>query len=179
MRQPTRGPRLVGFGAVIVIITVAAACSPLPGDAVDPLYLRHGNKPAAAPPASAPAAPATAGAPSVPSRTAAVPPAIGERIWIGRYRDSRGGGEVTFSLVQREAMVTGIWKLRTGGGGPVSGSIDPSAGRLQLRMENTAPECPGKFEGWAEVRESTLTGAYHGTDCEGTVSDGWLELHAK
>ena len=46
-------------------------------------------------------------------------------------------------------------------------------------MENTAPECPGAFEGWAEIGEASMVGAYHGTDCEGAVSDGRFDLRPR
>ncbi len=86
---------------------------------------------------------------------------------------------MTVSLVQHESAITGMWKLRTGGGGPVSGVVEATGTRLRLTLENTSPECPGKFEGWAELKQAALVGAYHGTDCEGAVSDGWLDLQAR
>ncbi len=46
-------------------------------------------------------------------------------------------------------------------------------------MENTAPDCPGTLEGWAEVDKGTMIGAYHGKDCEGEVRDGRLDLRAR
>ena len=49
----------------------------------------------------------------------------------------------------------------------------------QLRMENIAPECPGTFEGSAEIIETTLIGTYRGKDCEGDVTGGRLELHVR
>jgi hypothetical protein len=44
-------------------------------------------------------------------------------------------------------------------------------------MDNTAPECPGTFEGSAEITDTRLVGTYQGKDCEGPVSNWWLELH--
>jgi len=29
-------------------------------------------------------------------------------------------------------------------------------------MENTAPECPGTFEGWAEITETSFSVTYRG-----------------
>ena len=100
-------------------------------------------------------------------------------MWIGRYRDSRGEGDVTFSLVQGEATVSGTWKLRTGGGGPLTGVSDASGQRFRLRMENTAAACPGILDGWIEIGTAALVGAYRGKDCDGLVSDGRLELHPR
>jgi hypothetical protein len=46
-------------------------------------------------------------------------------------------------------------------------------------MENTAPECPAVFEGSMEISQSVLTGTYQGRDCEGSVTDGRLELRLR
>lgn len=163
-----RGLRTLIFGSALAALVAGGACSPLPGNTFDPVYLKVGGTPGAAPsPASAP-----------PRASAAPLPPGGATVWVGRYRDSRGEGAVTFSLVRTESRLTGMWKLRTGGGGPVTGVIE-AGGRWRLQMENTAPECPGRFEGWVEHRETTLVGAYHGQDCDGPVTDGWLELRTK
>jgi len=115
--------------------------------------------------ASTPAAP-----PAAPART------IGPSVWVGRYQDSRGAGDVTFTIVRGESTVSGTWKLRTGGGGPITGLIDGSGRRMQLRMENLAPECPGTFEGLVDLSQTSLSGSYRGKDCEGAVTDGRLDL---
>lgn len=163
---------LIGiFGTSAVIIASLTGCSPLPGKTVDPVYLKIGTK-------STPESPATA-SPEAKALPVTASAATGASLWIGRYRDSRGEGTVTFSLVRSESSLSGIWKLRTGGGGPITGIVEATGRRWQVRMENTAPECPGTFEGWAEIRETTLVGAYHGSDCEGPVSDGWLELRSR
>ena len=168
-------------GAAMATITMITACNPLPGDSVDPVYLRYRG--AGATPSEAPKDAGSTRADSAASSTARQPasvrPAVADGIWVGPYRDSRGTGELTLSVVQHASSIAGVWSIRTGGGGPVTGSVELGSGRLQIRMQNTAPGCPGTFEGWAEVRGSALIGAYHGTDCEGAVSDGWLELKAK
>ena len=109
------------------------------------------------------------------------PPArtVGPSTWIGRYQDNRGSGDMTFVLMRGESTVSGTWRLRTGGGGPVVGSLEAGGRQLRLRMENIAPECPGTFEGSAEITEKTLTGTYRGRDCQGEVTAGQLELHAQ
>ncbi len=155
------------FGTSMIGIGLAG-CSPLPGQTVDPLYLKIGSKPGGAS-AQTTQVPAKA-SPPVESRASAT------HVWVGRYRDSRGEGEIAFWLVRGESTVSGIWALRTGGGGQVSGVVEANGRRWSLRLESTTSQCPGTFEGWAEVREGTLVGAYHGKDCEGPVSDGWLEL---
>jgi hypothetical protein len=126
-----------------------------------------------------PSPPAPAAPPAVSDAPPQIAREIGPRLWIGRYRDSRGEGDMTFSLVQGASTVSGTWKLRTGGGGPLTGVADASGRRFRLRMENTAPECPGIFNGWVEIRTTTLVGAYRGKDCDGPVADGLLELRPK
>ena len=127
-------------------------------------------------PAPEPRAPASEpSAPSPEPRVAAPVPAS-SGVWAGRYQDSRGTGDVTFTLVRGSSTVSGTWKMRTGGGGPMTGLIEPSGTRIQIRMENLAADCPGTFEGAGEVTGTALAVTYRGTDCEGAVSDGRLEL---
>jgi hypothetical protein len=145
-------------------------------------------------------APASQSAPSVPAISAVPPQGIGEQapaqaaplakavppraparslgpsVWVGRYQDSRGSGDLTFTLVRGESTVSGTWKLRTGGGGPITGLLDETGHRMQLRMENIAPECPGTFEGSADISDTSMVATYRGKDCEGAVTQGKLEL---
>jgi len=116
-------------------------------------------------------APLTKAAPAPPP-----PRTLSPAVWVGRYQDSRGGGDVTFSLVRGASTVSGTWKLRTGGGGPVAGVLDETGRRMQLRMENIAPECPGTFEGSAEISDTAMVATYRGMDCEGAVTNGTLQL---
>jgi hypothetical protein len=163
---------VAGFCAVGL---VATACSPLPGPSLDPMYFKLGTQPdkGSAPGTVPPATAAAKESPQVEVRVA------GSGVWSGRYQDSRGAGQVTFSLVRGVSTVSGTWKLRTGGGGPVTGVVETGGQRWQLRMENTAPECPAVFEGSMEIGQGVLTGTYHGRDCEGPVTDGRLELRLR
>ena len=163
---------LIGiFGTGMVTIATLTGCSPLPGKTLDPMYVKIGTKPASEPTPSA--------SPQAKASPLAAPTPTGASVWVGRYRDSRGEGDVTFSLVRSESSLSGTWKLRTGGGGALTGVVGAIGRRWQVRMENTAAECPGTFEGWAEFGGTTLVGAYHGRDCEGPVSDGWLDLRPR
>jgi hypothetical protein len=124
------------------------------------------------------------GAPVLTPTTGAAPPAkqtvaMRPAVWVGRYSDSRGAGEVTFTLIRGESVVSGTWKLRTGGGGPISGAIAADGHRMTFRMENIVGGCPGTFEGTSEITDTTLVATYHGKDCEGPVNDGRLELRAQ
>ncbi len=171
MSRRQRSTLITMLGASMIGLATLAGCSPLPGNTLDPVFLKYGDKPSPAP--TQIAAPPTKGSPPVESKT------TGTSVWVGRYRDNRGDGEVMFSLVRREATLSGIWKLRTGGGGSFNATIAAGGGKLTFRMENTAPECPGTLEGWAEIGEATMIGAYHGKDCEGVVSDGRLDLRPR
>jgi len=105
--------------------------------------------------------------------------ALGPSAWVGRYTDSRGTGEITFTLMRGESTVSGTWKMRTGGGGPVTGLAESSGGRIALRLENIAADCPGLLEGSAELTDTTFTATYHGHDCQGEVTGGRLELRPR
>ena len=128
-------------------------------------------KAAPAVPMPAPAAPPTKAEPRRPETRG-----VATSVWVGRYQDSRGAGDVTFALVRGTSTVSGTWRLRTGGGGPLAGTVEGDGRRLEFRMENMAPECPGTFQGTAEVSDIKLAGTYHGQDCEGAVTDGRLDL---
>ncbi len=121
-------------------------------------------------------APAGSAAHTTTAPAPAPPRTLGPAIWVGHYQDNRGGGDVTFSLVRGASTVSGTWKLRTGGGGPVTGLLDETGRRMQFRMENIPPECPGTFEGSAEISDTAMAGTYRGTDCEGAVTGGTLQL---
>ena len=135
------------------------------------------ERPATAPPVQvAPSARAEA-----PRADASSPPpkALGPSAWVGRYTDNRGTGEITFTLMRGESTVSGTWKMRTGGGGPVTGLAESSGGRVQLRLENIAADCPGLLEGSAEITDSTFTATYQGRDCQGEVTGGRLEMRPR
>jgi len=140
------------------------------------------ERPAAAAPVQARPAP-RAETPRAEARRAETPsagvtsaPTLGSSAWVGRYTDNRGTGEITVTLVRGESTVSGTWKMRTGGGGPLTGIVEPNAGRVMLRLENIAAECPGLLEGSAEMSDTTFTATYQGKDCQGPVTGGRLEL---
>jgi len=161
------------LGAAVLGIASLPGCTPLPGASLDPVYLKLGDRPPlVSPTAPAPSKPA----PSLPPQS---PQATGPTVWVGRYRDSRGEGEITFSFVQSGAALSGTWKLRTGGGGSLKGAVEADRRRLAFQLDNGSPDCAGTFEGWAEVREEAMIGAYHGSDCEGAVSDGRIDLRRR
>ena len=152
--------------AVTMALSAFAGCSPLPGASLDPVYLKVGSQ--GGPVSNQGAAPSPRESPRREART------TGPAMWSGRYQDSRGAGDIAVSLVRGESTVSGTWQLRTGGGGALTGVLEAGGRRVQLRMENTAPGCPGLFEGWLEITETVLIGTYQGRDCQGPVSNGRL-----
>ena len=135
------------------------------------------EQPVTAPPVQV-APPARAEAPRA-DASSPPPKALGPSAWVGRYTDNRGTGEITFTLMRGESTVSGTWKMRTGGGGPVTGLVESSGGRVQLRLENIAADCPGLLEGSAEITDSTFTATYQGRDCQGEVTGGRLEMRPR
>jgi len=135
------------------------------------------ERPAVAPPVQV-TPPARAEAPRA---DAPSPPAkaLGPSAWVGRYTDNRGTGEITLTLMRGETTVSGTWKMRTGGGGPVTGLAESSGGRVLLRLENISADCPGLLEGSAEITETAFTATYRGHDCQGEVTGGRLELRPR
>jgi len=160
--------RVLGVGVVGLAL---AGCSPLPGRSLDPIYWKLGTQPGTE--TSKPTVTPPQGSPSARAMAA------GASEWVGRYRDNRGEGDVSFSLMSGETTVSGVWKLRTGGGGPITGTVEGQGQRLQFRMESIVAECPGTFEGSAEIQGTMLVGTYHGKDCQGPVSEGRLELQRR
>src|SRR5262249_27914825 len=80
-------------GARLLAISTLTACSPLPGPALDPVYLARGTQTGQAAP----------GAPTSTAATRQAPAAItGASVWSGRYRDNRGEGELTVTLMRGE-----------------------------------------------------------------------------
>jgi hypothetical protein len=169
---------------MVALAATPAAPSPPPAAVTTPpSSVATPSAPAPPPPAAAPPPAVTAPPSSVTTPAAPAPApmvsAVTPAVWSGRYQDSRGGGTITFSLVRGTSMVSGTWKARTGGGGPVTGRIEADGRRIELRMENVARECPGALEGTGEITDTALTVSYRGSDCEGSITDGRLELRAQ
>src|SRR5207244_11862590 len=93
-----------------VVLVALLGCSPLPGDSLDPVSFARGGgteAPSAEPPALSQARAAWAG-PAASATTATLPAESrfpsrlatedGADLLVGRYRDSRCEGDLTFSL---------------------------------------------------------------------------------
>lgn len=168
---------LVGAGLV--------SCTALPGGSLDPLVpalgLPREQERPAQPRPEAPAPPeASARRSSAPSHE--VQPR-GEPLtrseWTGRYRDTRGEGEIALTLTQDGSALGGTWRLRTGGSGTFAGIVSPDGRTLSFSMRSGDRECPVILGGTAEYVEDRIRGAHQGTDCHGAVGDGRLDLRKR
>jgi hypothetical protein len=84
---------------------------------------------------------------------------IGPIVWVGRYQDSRGAGDVTLSLMRGESTVSGTWKLRTGGGGrswAVSRRADDSYGSEWRISRLNAPDVRSIGRDYSEDADGDL-----------------------
>lgn len=174
---------LVGLLAVGLL-----GCVAMPGGTLDPLVPALGLPPATQrpppQPRTEPPAPAGATAPrqdQSPARYKVQPPdsPSAQSEWIGRYRDSRGEGEIALVVLRDGEAVGGTWRLRTGGSGTFTGIVAPDDRTLSFSMRGSDRECPVILGGIAEYVEDRIRGTYQGTDCHGAVGDGRLDLRKR
>lgn len=161
------------------------SCTALPGGSLDPLVSALGlprveEGPAQSrreAPAPAEASARGSSAPSHEVQPRGEPPTRSE--WTGRYRDTRGEGEVALSLTQDGSARGGTWRLRTGGSGTFAGIVSPDGRTLSFSMRGGDQECVATLEGIAEYAGNRISGSYRGTDCHGAVGDGRLDLRKR
>ena len=165
--------RRVWWGVLLAFVGGLVSCAaPLPPGSLDPTTILSPKQSKSEKSSGSDEEISNHRTPTYPTKASQNP---GHEVWMGRYQDSRGGGEIALSLVRRAGTLYGVWQLRTGGGGLVQGTVGED-GTLSFRMDNAAPECPGTFKGQATVEKDVFRGVYEGNDCEGKVSDGRLEL---
>ncbi len=168
-----------------VIAAGLVSCTALPGGSLDPLVpalgLPRGEgtsvQARSEPPAQARASARGSSAPSHEVQPRGEAPTRSE--WIGRYRDSRGDGEITLTLTQDGTAHGGTWRLRTGGSGTFSGIVASDGRTLSFSMRGGDQECLATLEGIAEYAGDRIIGSYRGTDCHGAVADGHLDLQKR
>lgn len=161
------------------------SCTALPGGSLDPLVsalgLHRGQESPAQPRPEAPTpAEASARSPSAPSHEVqprGEPPTRSG--WVGRYRDSRGEGEIAITLTQDGSARGGTWRLRTGGSGTFAGTLATDGRTLSFLMRGGDRECLATLEGIAEYAGDRIIGSYRGIDCHGAVEDGRLDLRKR
>ena len=168
-----------------VVAAVLVSCTALPGGSMDPLVpalglpRAEGTRTQPRPEAPAPTEASARGssAPSREVRPPGEPPTRSE--WTGRYRDTRGEGEITLTLTQDGSAHGGTWRLRTGGSGTFAGIVSPDGRMLSFSMRGGDRECVATLEGIAEYAGNRISGSYRGTDCHGVVADGRLDLRKR
>ncbi len=140
MGDRAESSRRIGFQVILfgVFALGLVSCTALPGGSLDPLVpalgLPRAEEGPVQPGREAPvAAGASARRESQPIREVQPP---GEPLtrseWIGRYRDSRGEGEIALTLTQDGSACGGTWRLRTGGSGTFAGTL-AADGRLPTK----------------------------------------------
>jgi hypothetical protein len=133
-----------------VVALGLSGCAPLPGGTLDPL------------------------APTFGSDQGGPPPARDQ--WVGRYEDSRGAGEIAMQLRRVGDRVEGIWQLRTGGDGVLSGTLVGATSIIKFQLASQGGTCFVLLEGAGEIKGNAWTSTYSGRDCQGPISNGRLTL---
>ncbi len=132
------------------VLMSAAACAPLPGRTLDPL------------------------SPVLRSESQAPPPTRDQ--WVGRYEDSRGTGELVIQLRQTAAKLEGVWRIRTGGDGTLTGSVLEGGSKVRFQLAGEDGSCLLLLDGVGEIGSGRWTGTYSGRDCQGSVTGGRFTL---
>jgi hypothetical protein len=103
------------------------------------------------------------------------PPAARDQ-WAGRYEDSRGSGELVVQLRRTGGGIEGVWQLRTGGGGVVSGTVVPNTAVVKFQLTTQDTTCFALLEGAGELTAERWTATYGGRDCRGEITNGHFSL---
>lgn len=139
--------RMTAWAAALLVL---AGCAPLPGRTLDPVYLG--------------------------SRGPAEGPAPVRDQWIGRYEDSRGSGEMIVQIRRTGPQLEGVWHLRTGGDGVITGSLSEGGTKMKFQVANQGGTCLVLLDGTGQISGSTWTATYSGRDCQGAIANGRFSL---
>ena len=134
------------IGAVLAVALSIAACAPLPGGTLDPMN------------------------PVLRSDSPGPPPVRDQ--WVGRYEDSRGTGELVIQLRRTASKLEGVWRLRTGGDGTLTGSALEGGSRVRFQLAGEGGSCLVLLDGVGEIVGDSWTATYSGRDCQSTISNG-------
>lgn len=94
--------------------------------------------------------------------------------WAATFADSVSSGRLSFVLLQDGKTVRGTYTSSAGGGGTIVGQLEND--RFTFELTQSLQQCPGKFEGSADLRNSTMIGAYTGADCQGVHANGSFSM---
>lgn len=145
MKRPPRLLSVVLWAAAVAL----ASCAPLPEGTLDPVRPAFGGSHGG-------------------------PPSARDQ-WVGRYEDSRGSGELIVQLRRRGTQVDGVWRLRTGGDGVITGTL-AADGSIRFQLASEGGSCLVLLDGVGKIAERTWTATYAGRDCEGPVTEGRFSL---
>ncbi len=165
-----------------VLAAGLVSCTALPGGSLDPLVPALGlpqGEGTSAQARSEPPAPVEASARALSQPSHAVQPRgelPAQSAWSGRYRDTRGEGEIALTLMEDSSALGGTWRLRTGGSGTFAGTLSPDGRTLSFSMRGGDRECVATVEGIAAYAGDRISGSYRGADCHGAVEDGRLDV---
>lgn len=140
------------LAALAVAVAVLAGCAPLGGRTLDPVGAMAGQE---------------QGPPSERGQ------------WVGRYEDSRGAGELTVQVRRSASRLDGVWRLRTGGDGVLTGTTAGSPSLVRFELASQGAPCFVLLEGAGEMNGGEWVATYSGRDCQGPVTDGRFRLRKR
>ena len=133
----------------VLLVVALAGCAPMGGQTLDPVGVMVG-------------------------REQGPPPERDQ--WVGRYEDSRGAGEVAVQVRRTESRLEGVWRLRTGGDGALTGTVVGNTSVVRFELASQGGPCFVLLEGAGEMREREWTATYTGRDCQGPITNGRFTL---
>lgn len=140
------------LNALAVVVAALAGCAPLAGRTLDPVG-------------------------AMVEREQGPPPERDQ--WVGRYEDSRGAGELTVQVRRSASRLDGVWRLRTGGDGVLTGDLVGSTPVVKFQLASQGGPCFVLLEGAGEMREREWTATYGGRDCQGPITNGRFTLRKR
>lgn len=144
-----RWRRVVTYAGLLAMLALVG-CAPLPGRTLDPVGRAVGGS------------------------TAGPPPARDQ--WLGRYEDSRGSGELALQVRRSGNGIEGVWQLRTGGVGVVTGTLVAGSSIVKFQLASQDASCFVLLEGAGELTPERWTATYAGRDCQGAIANGRFTL---
>ncbi len=94
--------------------------------------------------------------------------------WAATFADSLSSGQLSFTLMQDGNSLRGTYTSSVGGGGTIAGQV--TNGKFTFELVQVIKDCPGKFNGSADLRAGAMLGSYTGIDCRGTHANGSFSM---
>lgn len=83
---------------------------------------------------------------------------------------------MVIQLRRSGTQLEGVWQLRTGGDGVLTGSVVEGGSRVRFQLASQGGACLVLLDGTGEVGGSTWTATYSGRDCQGVIANGRFSL---